>query len=415
MTIMPSHTPISKPRGFSLIELMIAVTLGLLVMTAMVSLFVNTSRSNRELAKVNSQIENGRFAMQLLQNEIIHGGFWGGFVPEFDDLTATGAPDDEPTAVPGACTAYASWNAAYKTNLIGIPVQAYDDVPTGCSAIVTNMKANTDAIIIRHAATCLPGVGNCLDIAANNVYFQFSQCENEIGATPPLLYQFEQAVDDAASNFTLKKRGCTGTPPAATAGTQADVRKFVSHIYYIRDYAVTAGDGIPTLVRSEFTESGGTPAHQAAEALINGIEGFRVELGIDNISDDGFNIITDASHLYTDAVQWADPDNLISPQNRGDGSPDSYVRCPLADVAADITPPSTHPAATVCTAAQLTHVVAVKLYLLARAEQPTPGHVDTKVYNLGTTSLGPFNDAFKRHVFSTTVRLYNVSARRETP
>ena len=32
----------------------------------------------------------------------------------------------------------------------------------------------------------------------------------------------------------------------------AEKRKFVSNIYYIRDYAVTPGDGIPTLVRSQF-------------------------------------------------------------------------------------------------------------------------------------------------------------------
>jgi type IV pilus assembly protein PilW len=29
--------------------------------------------------------------------------------------------------------------------------------------------------------------------------------------------------------------------------------------------------------------------------------------------------------------------------------------------------------------------------------------------------MGPFNDSFKRHVFSTTVRLVNPAGRRETP
>lgn len=417
-------------NGFSLIELMIGITLGLLIMTALVTLFVNTSRTNTEMAKVNSQIENGRFAMQLLENEIIHGGFWGGFVPQFEDLTATGAPGDvpstnlvinpsydatdDPLLVP--CKAQASWGTTYVKFLLGIPVQAYDDVPTGCSAVVTNKKANTDVLLVRHAATCLPGVDNCEDIEEDKFYFQFSQCENEIGAATPLLYQLAQAADDTASNFTLKKRGCTGTPPAATTGTVADIRKFISHIYYIRDFAVTAGDGIPSLMRAEFDENGGTVAHQSAQPLINGIEGFRVELGIDQISDDGAtNIITGATPPYTEEIAWADPDNLDSPTNRGDGSPDVFVRCPLNDVAVDVTPPSTHPAATVCTAAQLANMVAVKIYVLARADVATPGYTDTKVYTLGTTTLGPFNDNFKRHVFSTTVRLNNVSGIRETP
>ncbi len=45
---------------------------------------------------------------------------------------------------------------------------------------------------------------------------------------------------------------------------------------------MTADDGIPTLVRSEFDLADGTLAHQAAVPLIEGIEGFRVEFGIDN-------------------------------------------------------------------------------------------------------------------------------------
>jgi type IV pilus assembly protein PilW len=63
----------------------------------------------------------------------------------------------------------------------------------------------------------------------------------------------------------------------------------------------------------------------------------------------------------------------------------------------------------------LTNVAAVKLYVLTRANLATPGYTDTKTYTLGSTTLGPFSDSFKRHVFSTTVRLINVSGRRETP
>jgi type IV pilus assembly protein PilW len=113
------------------------------------------------------------------------------------------------------------------------------------------------------------------------------------------------------------------------------------------------------------------------------VQGFRVELGID--------------------------DGPV------DGAPDTYVRCPLADISADTTAPSTHPAATVCTADQLANVVAVKVYVLVRSLTATPGYTDGKTYSLGTTTLGPFNDNFKRHVFSSTVRLNNISGRRETP
>ena len=168
----------------------------------------------------------------------------------------------------------------------------------------------------------------------------------------------------------------------------------------MRDYAETVGDGIPTLVRSRMEMSGGLPTHQESVALIEGIEGFRVELGLDTLGKTGLAVD------YTQAVNWVDPSNKITPTNRGDGSPDgAFVHCS---------------AGTPCTADQFINAVAVKLHVLARSTESSPGHTDTKDYILGGTTaapfkLGPFNDQFKRHVFATTVRLTNVTGRRETP
>jgi len=384
--------------GFTLIELMVSMAIGLLIVLALITLLINVNRNNSEMSKTNRLIENGRFALQLLQADISHAGYWGGYVPQFDDLTAAAAPTDVP-AVPDPCLSYTTpWSAAHKTNLIGIAVQGYEipaTVPAPtlsvCANRVTNPKASTDVLFVRHVETCLPGGVNCEDDDARKVYFQTSFCENETIVTPPLRY----VLSNTAAEFTLKKRGCTGTPPAATVGTLSDKRKFISNIYYVRTYAVTLGDGVPTLMRSNFNLVSGIPAHESADALIEGIEGFRVEYGIDNISDSGEAV------NFTAAINWVDTTNLTSPRNRGDGIPDgNYIRCTTA---------------TPCTAAQLVNVVAVKLYVLVRSEQKTPGYTDSKTYNLGSTSLGPFNDAYKRHLFTQTVRLTNVSSRRETP
>ena len=378
--------------GFSLIELMVAMTLGLLITAALIALFLNITRTNSEMAKTNSQIENGRFAIQLLQHDIAHAGFWGTYVPQFDDLTLTTVPLDAPTAVPNPCLIYTTpWAAAYITNLLGIPVQAYGNTPPsggGCvTNLATNKQANTDVLVVRHAETCIAGSGgNCEADTAGKLYFQSSLSFNSycpIGLTADTT----PYILNTAGFGTLEKKDCT------TAVT--DKRKFISNIYYIRNYANTVGDGIPTLMISQFDLAGGVLAHQAEVPLIEGIEGFRVEFGIDNLSDTG------AAVGYTAAVNWADSTNLISPTNRGDGVPDgAFVRC------IDAAP---------CIVARLSNVVAVKLYVLARADTISPGYTDSKIYALGGTTLGPFDDGFKRHVFSTTVRLNNISGRRETP
>lgn len=378
--------------GFSLIELMVAMVISLLIMGAVLTLFLDVTRTNDEMAKTNIQIENGRFAIQLLQSDLAHAGFWNGYIPQFDDLAEDGVPLDAPTAVPDPCAAYGSWNAAYITNLLGIPVQAYEQngVPGGCAGVVTNPQASTDVLVVRHAGTCDPGVGSCEADTAGKLYFQTSFCEDDVGA---------YVLD--TSGFTLHPRTTVPAGLASCADPASTIfapkRKFISSIYYIRNFSVTPGDGIPTLMRSQFDLVTGDPEpkHQPAQALIEGVEGFRVELGVDSLSKTG------AAVDYTAAINWANPANRTTPTNRGNGSPDGdFVRCTTASP---------------CAANTLANVVAVKLFLLVRSLAVTPGYTDTKTYNLGATTLGPFNDGFKRHVFSTTVRLVNISGRRETP
>ena len=403
-----------RQSGFTLIELMVSIVIGLLMLAALIALMLNVSRNNTEMTKSNRMIENGRFALQLLQTDLSHAGYWGGHVSEFDDLSRTTVPTDIPTAVPDPCLAYADWGVApntvagvtsYVANLVGIAMQSYEIpavVPSPtlsvCASRVTNPQKSTDVLVVRHADSCVPGEGNCPTYNVGNLYLQVAR---DGTAAPIPAY----VLADDASLFTLKKRD----------GTTAELRKFISNLYYVRKHAVNAGDGIPTLMRSQFRLSGGVLSHNTAEALIEGVEGFRVEFGIDNISDAGTNITTGTdsagvvapANLHSAAIKWAvtTPANT-SPTNRGDGSPDAYIHCTT------LIP---------CTAAQLMNVVAVKLYVLVRSDVVTPGYSDTKSYCLqsvcATVSdrMGPFNDGFKRHLFTQTIRLVNVSSRRETP
>ena len=367
-----------RPPGFSLVELMISVVISLVILAALVAVFVNTSGRNREMERANGLIENGRLAIQVLEHDIVHSGYWGTYVPQFDDQTSSGVPADVPTAVPDPCLVFnpTNWTAAYKINLIGIPVQASDDASV-CSGIVTNKRTNTDVLFVRHVDTCVPGSpAPCEADIAGKLYMQASRCLTDLA--PYVL---------DTTGFTLRQRDCA---------TLAEKRKFVSDIYYSRDFAVTAGDGIPTLMRSQFDLAGGAMEHQAPVALIEGIEGFSVEFGIDDLSKTG------AAVDYTAAVNWADPLTRTTPTNRGNGAPDGdFISC------TSVTP---------CTAAELMNVTAVKLYVLARSRELSRGYTDTKTYAMGNgTTLGPFNDNFKRHLFVTTVRLPNFSGRRLTP
>lgn len=375
-----------QQRGVSLVELMISLVIGLLILAAMVALFVNTSGANRQMAQANNVIENGRLAIELLEGDIVHAGYWGGYMPAFDDQTATGAPTDAPTAVPGPCLAYTTpWTAAHRINLVNVPLQVYDS-DAFCNAVVTNKLAGTDVLVVRHAELCVAGSGgNCEADVAGKLYFQVSRCLTDLNA-----YVLDT---NAGSTFPLFQRNCT---------TVAAKRKFISSIYYVRDYAATVGDGIPTLVRSQFDlGAGAVLAHQAPVALVEGIQGLRVELGVDDRSKAYTGQPTGTAVNYGVAVNWLDPATRQIPTNRGDGSPDgAFVSCTTA---------------VPCTVGQLSNVTAAKIYVLVRSRDETRGYTDSKTYTLGSSVLGPFNDAFKRHVYVSTIRLPNIAGRRQTP
>jgi len=405
-------TPRRSQHGFTLVELMISMVLGLFIILALLTMLVSTSRTNTEMSTANRVIENGRFAVQLLAADISHAGYWGGHVPYFDSLIAdpTVAPTDVPTAVPDPCLAFANWDPAitpnHKNNLVGIAVQGTDipdpvPSPTApfCAGVITNPQPSTDVLVVRHLEPCLVGSGSddCSDTraaASPHLYFQPSRCSTDT-ATFVL----------NTSTFTLRAGDCDPTVPGS--GSPAPIRRFASSIYYVRNYASTAGDGNPTLVRARFGVSstgtaGNDPEFLAAQALVEGVEGFRVEYGIDNKSDTGATV--DLAALGT-AINWQSTAILNTPTNRGNGLPDSYVRC-------------TQGAA--CSADQLVNVTTVKIYVLVRGERPSAGHTDTKKYCLASNCsvaadyMGPFNDSYKRHLFTQTIRLTNVATRRET-
>lgn len=390
-----------RQGGFSLVELMISIVLALLIVTGMGSVYLSVSRTNAEMAKTNDVIENGRIATDLMAEDLAHAGFWGKWAPDFDNFNATTVPTDVPTAIPDPCLAFdaANWTDAFKLNLLGIAVQGLDVAPGTCAALLVNKAPNTviptDVLVVRRVNNCNPGVGNCEALNTSKVYMQPSNCASEIAASHKFVLD--------TTGHTLTKRDCA---------TLESRWKFIQNLYYIRSYAATVGDGIPTLMKSTFDVLAGTPTQASPQAMVEGIEGFAVEWGVDaqgRCYDAAIRPTAVAD--YTKAPTRVDPASCtantthpefnVVPLYRGDGVPDTdFVRCTT------VAP---------CTAAQLMNVVAARIYVLARSREATPGYSDTKIYKLAGTNYGPFNDAYRRHVYQMTVRLNNVAGRRETP
>lgn len=265
-----------RQSGLSLIELMIGLTIGLLLLSALSALLVNNSQARVELDKTMQQVENGRYAMQLLGDEIRLAGYYG----EGDTVGSV------PATLPDPCAAdIPSLRAA-----LPVAVQGYSQPPSSplsCLPSADLLNGNTDILVLRRAAT------NTVALASLDP------------ATPYLQTVNRQYVLDTGQNiasYTLKM----------LSGALAPIHPYAVQIYFISpcDRPATgtsctgAGDDnghpIPTLKRLELTGAGWGPA----TPLVEGVERMYVQYGVD--SD-------------------------------GDGAPDSYVSTPSAISAMSMT------------------------------------------------------------------------------
>lgn len=254
----------NKLSGVSLVELMIAIALGLIVMLAVTTVFVNTSATRGEIEKSSRQIENGRYAMEVLSNDLQLAGFIG-------EQTLTAALFPTPDPIPDVCLGSSS--ADDVKGALAIHIQGINGEPaciTSLSAEHKEIVAGTDILVIRRASTC--AVADCPMDADKRFYIQPGQCDLD---TIP----FKVAYSNATSDFQLKTKACK-------AGVFAPIRKLYTHIYYISKHNKVAGDGVPTLKR--LVLSGGLVA---VDPIVEGVENLQVQYGVDTdneVSPDSF-------------------------------------------------------------------------------------------------------------------------------
>lgn len=243
------NTRLRGQTGLTLIELMISVALGMLILLGLTTIFANNSRARTEVERGSRQLENGRYAMQLITADLRLAGFYDGYYP----TTAPAAASAPPTAT-NVCAS----DATTLTSGMSFHVQGYNN-SSGSLSCISDVKANTDVIVVRHAASCRsanPTDTDCENATDGPPMLQVSGCATDASTF---------MVDTAVANLTLKKVDCTAT---------ATIRRYRTNIYFVANNN-TSGDGIPTLKRAELGSGGFTVV-----PLVEGIENMQLEYGI---------------------------------------------------------------------------------------------------------------------------------------
>lgn len=251
-----------REHGFSLIELMVALAIGLLIVLALSVIIVRASGTQRELALANRQVESGRFALQALSDDLHNAGYIG---PVATIPAATG--------IPNVC---ATGTAVPLELLKALDVGAFPLAARPSCIAAADHVAGTDILAVVHASSIVTPFADLNK--PENLGRPFIQTDTQ---------SIRLALSDASKNagtFNLLKKDLV---------TLADIRRVQVYIYYVSPCnrpaagqttctsAADDGQPVPTLRR--MTSDGNSFITQA---VAEGVENLQIELGLDTMGND---------------------------------------------------------------------------------------------------------------------------------
>ncbi len=255
-----------RQRGFTLIEMMISLTIGLVILAGLVKVLTTSSSSSRSNDLTSELIGNGRFALSTLKTEARQAGFRG----------YTWAEPSEPLALGTLTNECLEGGAAAGTFLGNIRQGiwgANNSNPFANNCISTSdYLAGNDVLVIRRLGSNVE-----TSLTANRLYFQSAYEVGQVfrGTTAPVF---------------------AGSPsPLGTFALQ-------TFVYYISPYTVSADESplIPALYRVALQSDGS----MSSELVASGIEHMQVQYG---------RVTTAPSIQYLDTLSGSSSNAIYPP------------------------------------------------------------------------------------------------------
>src|SRR6266853_4161971 len=139
----------ARAAGLTLVELLVAMTIGLVLIAGATQVYVDSSKSyavNETTARLQ---ENARYAMSVLEPDLRMSGYWG-LTNVSDGIGGKALPTDaqfNPFGAPAASTCGVNFPL-----LLGFPVQGTNDSYAATCAANSAAMPNADTITVRRAS-----------------------------------------------------------------------------------------------------------------------------------------------------------------------------------------------------------------------------------------------------------------------
>jgi type IV pilus assembly protein PilW len=270
-----------KQRGLSLIELMVALVLGLVISAAIIQVFLtskNVYRMQDAMARIQ---ENGRFAVDYISRDLRMAGYMG--CGNLDRIPVNVIADTPANWAFGPSNILIGQNNVTATNALGA-------------------KPGTDAIQIRRAAGDSVRLTGNLSVANANIQLVDNRHgfkkNDTLMISDCVAADVFNVVNKPQTNNSDKKvtiahssGGNTSNRLSKLYGSDSEVMAFEKITYYVSPSLVNpAADALWMLV--EETSTAGTPVE-----LVEGVDDLQFEFGVDTSGDRNLNVYQTANNV----------------------------------------------------------------------------------------------------------------------
>lgn len=335
----------TRSKGLSLIELLVAMTLGLTLSAGVVQIYVGSNATDRDREARQRMQENGRFSMNFLLREIRMAGYLG-CTSDIDpaDINVTLAGSAPASFQP--LTGIQGWEAGgtdrgtvnNSATDVAVVSSTSAEWTTSSGSAISDFNAVPNSDIVRlWTASETPGTIDSINPGASPVvkvvpfdveeddFVLLSDCES---ADIVQVCQKSQGGGGSGFENLILNSSCTPgnvNPVNLTTGSGGQAVKLQGTLFYVGKRGDTDTNS-PALFRRELASDG---AAGTAEELLEGVESMQLLYGV-NLDDDVRNTVD--TYLPADLVpDWG---NVISVrvsllmQSVEDGtvpSPQAYV------------------------------------------------------------------------------------------
>lgn len=246
-------------RGVSLVELMVALVLGLFLIYGAVTIYAQSRSSYRTNEAVARLQETARLAMNVLESDIRMANYWG-LNSRSDFIVNRAGP-----AAPTPSTFTGNTRISTCGTHWAINVDEYLGGTNNTYALTcagTSPSGTSDVIVVRRASGVDPAT-----LDPSRIYLQASRVQGTL------------FIPDATCLNPLDST-CL---PASYAPPASRSRELEVHAYYVSTQSTLRAD-VPALRRKQFVNATANPA-VIDEEIVPGVEDLQVRFGVDTNGD----------------------------------------------------------------------------------------------------------------------------------